>query len=65
MKNSKLKSTKLWITIYCLQLLGYIVIQGKTDFVNIANMLQFVPLAYLGVNVWQKNIFNKKEVEQK
>lgn len=60
---TKLKSTKLWITIWQLQMITYIVIQDKVAFYGIAQLLSQVPLAFIGANVWQKNIFAKEDKE--
>jgi len=35
-----------------------IVVQGKTEFLRLAELLSAVPFAYSGLNVWQK----KKEL---
>lgn len=59
-KHSKLTSSKLWITIWAIALVTFIVIANRTEFLNIAQPLCFVPLGYLGVNVWQKQIYSKE-----
>lgn len=59
-KHSKLTSAKLWITLWAIGLVTYIVIANRTEFINIAYPLCFVPLGYLGVNVWQKQIYSKE-----
>lgn len=56
-KPSKLKSVKLWVTLWAIAMVTFIVIANRTDFLNIAQPLCFVPLGYLGVNVWQKKIY--------
>lgn len=56
-KPSKLKSVKLWVTLWAIVMVTFIVIANRTDFLNIAQPLCFVPLGYLGVNVWQKKIY--------
>ena len=56
-KHSKLTSAKLWVTIWAIGLLSFIVIANRTEFMSIAQPLCFVPLGYLGVNVWQKKIY--------
>lgn len=38
-------------------MVSYIVIGNRTEFTLIAQWLCAVPLAYLGVNVWQKKIY--------
>ena len=59
-KPNKLKSAKLWITIWAIGMVSYIVIANRTDFTLIAQWLCGVPLAYIGANVWQKQIFSKE-----
>lgn len=56
-KPNKLKSVKLWVTIWAIAMVSFIVIANRTEFLNIAQPLCFVPLGYLGVNVWQKKIY--------
>lgn len=56
-KHSKLTSAKLWVTIWAIGLVSFIVIANRTEFMSIAQPLCFVPLGYLGVNVWQKKIY--------
>ena len=56
-KPNKLKSVKLWVTLWAIAMVSFIVIANRTDFLNIAQPLCFVPLGYLGVNVWQKKIY--------
>lgn len=56
-KPNKLKSVKLWVTIWAIAMVSFIVIANRTDFLNIAQPLCFIPLGYLGMNVWQKKIY--------
>lgn len=56
-KRSKLTSAKLWVTLWAIAMVSFIVIANRTEFLNIAQPLCFVPLGYLGVNVWQKKIY--------
>lgn len=56
-KPNKLKSVKLWVTLWSIAMVSFIVISNRTEFLNIAQPLCFVPLGYLGVNVWQKKIY--------
>lgn len=56
-KHSKLTSAKLWVTIWAIGLVSFIVIANRTEFMSIAQPLCFVPLGYLGANVWQKKIY--------
>lgn len=56
-KPNKLKSVKLWVTLWSIAMVSFIVIANRTEFLNIAQPLCFVPLGYLGVNVWQKKIY--------
>ena len=60
-KPNKLKSVKFWVTIWAVGMVSYIVIGNRTEFTLIAQWLCAVPLAYLGVNVWQKQIFSKAD----
>lgn len=60
---AKLKSAKLLITIWAIILTSYIVFANRTDFLLIAEILCAVPLAYLGVNVWQKKIESDSQGE--
>lgn len=62
---NKLKSIKFWITVWSLLMISYIVIQDKTDFYGIAQLLCAVPLAYIGANVAQKAIYHKTDIEAK
>lgn len=56
-KLNKLKSVKLWVTLWAIAMVSFIVIANRTEFMSIAQPLCFVPLGYLGVNVWQKKIY--------
>lgn len=56
-KPNKLKSVKFWVTLWAIGMISYIVIGNRTEFTLIAQWLCAVPLAYLGVNVWQKKIY--------
>lgn len=56
-KRSKFTSVKLWVTLWAIAIVSFIVIANRTEFLNIAQPLCFVPLGYLGVNVWQKKIY--------
>jgi len=56
-KPNKLKSVKFWVTLWAVGMVSYIVIGNRTEFALIAQWLCAVPLAYLGVNVWQKKIY--------
>ena len=58
-KPNKLKSVKLWVTLWAIAMVSFIVIANRTEFLNIAQPLCFVPLGYLGVNVWQKKIYEE------
>ena len=60
---AKLKSAKLLITIWAMILTSYIVFTNRTEFLLIAEILCAVPLAYLGVNVWQKKIESDRQGE--
>jgi len=60
-KPNKLKSVKFWVTLWAVGMVSYIVIGNRTEFTLIAQWLCAVPLAYLGVNVWQKQIYSKAD----
>ena len=62
MKHNKLASVKTWIVIWALTLISYIVIAGKTDFLQLAVLLATIPLAYIPSNVVQKKIELDKNV---
>lgn len=59
-KHNKLTSTKLWVTLWAIALVTFIVVANRTEFMSIAQPLCFIPLGYLGVNVWQKHIYSKE-----
>lgn len=59
-KRSKLKSAKLWITIWAIIMVTFIVFANRNQFTTIAQWLCGVPLAYIGANVWQKQIYSKE-----
>lgn len=56
-KASKLKSAKLWVTLWAIAMVSFIVIANRSEFMTIAQWLCAVPLAYIGANVWQKKIY--------
>lgn len=55
-KHSKLKSAKLWVTIWSIAMVTFIVVADKNAYLTIAQWLCAVPLGYIGCNVWQKKI---------
>ena len=61
----KLKSTKLWITIWSMAMITYIVVADKTGFYGIAQLLSAVPLSYVAANVAQKAIYKKTDTNEK
>lgn len=63
-KKSKFRSAKLWVTIWAIFMVSFIVIANRSEFIIIAQLLCGVPVAYIGANVWQKQIFSKLEFEQ-
>ena len=64
-KNNKLRSIKLWITIWSMCIISYIIISNHTAFLAIAEKLCIVPLSYIIANVAQKAIYKEgKNVEQ-
>lgn len=58
---NKLKSVKNIIVAWALGLITYIVISGKTDFLQLAILLATIPLAYIPSNVYQKKIEKEQE----
>lgn len=60
----KLLSIKTWVTLWAMVIVSYVIFTNKTDFLIIAQWLCAVPLAYLGVNVWQKKIMSGKEEKE-
>ena len=62
-RYSKLHSAKLWVTLWAVVMVSFIVIADRTDFTVIAQWLCGVPLAYIGANVWQKQIYHRHEAE--
>lgn len=60
-KKDKLFSSKLWVTVWAIVMVTFIVITDRQSFSGIANWLCSVPLAYIGCNVWQKQIYSKKD----
>ena len=60
-KTSKFKSVKFWVTLWAMAMVSFIVVADRTEFMQIAQPLCFVPLGYLGVNVWQKKIYKDGE----
>ena len=63
-KSSKVKSVKLWVTIWSIAMITYIVIVGKTDFYGVAQLLCSVPLSYVVANVAQKAIYKKYDTNE-
>ena len=63
-KHPKLKSTKLWITIWAIALITFIVLANRIDYYGIAQLLCSIPLSYVVANVAQKAISNKSEETQ-
>lgn len=60
-KPSKLRSTKLWVTIWAMCIVTVIVFLNRAEYKEIAKWLCTVPLGYIGANVIQKKIFEEKE----
>lgn len=59
-KRNKMTSVKLWVTLWAVAMVTFIVIADRADFAQIAQPLCFVPLGYIGANVWQKKIYEDK-----
>lgn len=57
--RSKLLSVKFWVVAWAMALITFIVVADRTSFIVIAQTLCVVPPAYIGCNVWQKNILKK------
>ena len=56
----KLKSMKLWITLFSVFIIGWIVITKQTGFNALAMALVVVPVSYFHENVKQKEIFKDR-----
>ena len=52
--NPKLKSRKFWIALWAIAMVSFVVITNRTEAYPLAEILALVPLAYSGLNVWQK-----------
>ena len=59
--RNKWKSIKTWLAILSAVLLSFIVIGNKKEFIPIGEKLVLFLMAYGGLNVWQKKIFEGKE----
>ena len=53
---NKLKSIKLWVTVWCLGLITYAIIADKTEWSNVIMALAAVPISYSYFNVKQKEM---------
>lgn len=60
---TKLKSVKLWVTVWSMALITYIVFRDKNDFYGIAQLLCSIPLSYVVANVAQKAIYKKSDIK--
>lgn len=58
---TKLLSVKTWVVLWAMFIITFCIVADRSEFLPIAQMLCVVPPAYLGVNVWQKNILNKEK----
>ena len=58
---SKLLSVKTWVVLWAMFIITFCIVADRSEFLLIAQMLCVVPPAYLGVNVWQKNILSKEQ----
>lgn len=65
LRHSKWKSTKLWFTLWATAILTFIVVANRPDFVQLGMVLAAAPLAYCYCNVRQKELYNKKEEEER
>lgn len=57
----KLLSVKTWVTLWAMFIITFCIVADRSEFLPIAQWLCIVPPAYLGVNVWQKNILSKEQ----
>lgn len=62
--HPKLKSTKLWITLWAIALITFIVLADRVDYYGIAQLLCSIPLSYVVANVAQKAIYKQDEETQ-
>lgn len=58
---AKLLSVKTWVVMWAMFIITFCIVADRSKFLPIAQMLCIVPPAYLGVNVWQKNILSKEQ----
>jgi hypothetical protein len=58
---AKLLSVKTWVVLWAMFVITFCIVADRSEFLLIAQMLCVVPPAYLGVNVWQKNILSKEQ----
>ena len=58
---AKLLSVKTWVVLWAMFIITFCIVTGRSEFLLIAQILCVVPPAYLGVNVWQKNILSKEQ----
>ena len=58
---AKLLSVKTWVVLWAMFIITFCIVADRSEFLPIAQMLCVVPPAYLGVNVWQKNILSKEQ----
>lgn len=59
----KFLSMKLWVTIWAMVLVSYVIFTKQNEMISLVMPLSFAPLAYCGLNVWQKKILNKETGE--
>lgn len=59
--KSKLKSIKFWVTVWAMGIVTFIVVADRVAFLDVAKYLAAVPVAYIGMNVWQKKILNENK----
>lgn len=57
----KFKSRKFWITLWSIAIITFIVVADRTEFASFATFLSAVPLAYIGLNVYDKT-HSKKDM---
>ncbi|HAJ78546.1 MAG TPA: hypothetical protein DCO75_02140 [Fibrobacteres bacterium] len=65
-KYNKMKSRRLWVTVYCAALVGYIVVRNLSDMAGIGAILAGAVVAYIGIESYNKPKFNQdKEIYNK
>lgn len=58
---NKFRSAKLWVTIWAMFMATFIVVADRSNYAGALPMLAGVPIAYIGMNVWQKKIYSDRD----